>query len=390
MTTFAAIGDLHIGAGESLLPPGERLADQEKALVAIADEIVAAGMAFVLITGDVFHKRNPTPPQMMVFAQFLRRLEDTPKLLVRGNHDVISVDLPTAAEAVAFHDIRCQVAAVPGHFPIRGVTVVALPWAPLSWLAAATDAPRDAVNQVAALHLQTIAAERIRTVRESYPGPIVLAVHFSLDAAGLPSGLSVAELREAVLSVEELAAAEPDVIVASHIHKTQDGVASNGVPWLYTGTPYPHNFGEENAGPHGWTELCTFGDRAIGIVRHEIPGRRFLTVDIDTAEKAPDQVIAPAVAEYEDLVRARITHTPNPDRDTAAYVRDYVRDIEAQGAAAVTVVLEERRETRARAAAEDLTDTLDSFEAWLEAELIPDEQRGQLRAEHATRSEAVA
>lgn len=90
------IGDTHIGAGYNLgitdpdTQLNTRLLDFAKTFNYIIDEFVKRNVQKIIITGDIFDSRFPTPSQLKVFAQCFNRAIDfniKELILLAGNHD---------------------------------------------------------------------------------------------------------------------------------------------------------------------------------------------------------------------------------------------------------------------------------------------------------------
>jgi exonuclease SbcD len=243
MSRFLALGDVHMGAGADYgREAGDRLADQEQvwkdALALAADYDVDA----VLFAGDAFHRRRPTPAELIAFQrplQAFRKETGIEVVAVCGNHDVEATDAPTALD-VFRGDLDLY--TTPGVWWSRGsrVAVAALPWAPVSRLVAARDGgDRDGLNEEAAALLLATA----RGLRDQIgDAPAVLLTHFSISGASTPTGVATDDFREVVLPLDGLAALGFDAVIAAHIHRQQ--VLSEDPFIGYVGSPAPVDFSE--------------------------------------------------------------------------------------------------------------------------------------------------
>lgn len=291
MTSFLCVGDLHLGAGiEYGREPGDRLRDQEavwaRALELAADHDVDA----VLFAGDAFHRRRPTPAELIAFQRPLQAFtaeHDIEVVSIAGNHDCEAAELPTALDVFGR---EVDLFSKPGVWraPDGGATVACLPWTPVSRLVAAHG--RSERTDVDAAEILIAAA---RDLRAQIDGPAVLLLHWSISGASTPTGVFTDDFREPVIPVDELEALGFDAIVAGHIHRPQALGQSAGRHVLfdaevqvshgtasafYVGSPVPVDFGEQ-ATPHG----CWILDVEDTVTSAFLPieSRPFITIDAD-------------------------------------------------------------------------------------------------------------
>lgn len=245
-------GDLHLGAGTDYgREPGDRLRDQQDVLAMVVQLANENDVDAVLFAGDAFHRRRPTPAELLAFARPLVELE-APLIAIAGNHDVESADLPTALEVFtndASHDSPglLTLSTRPEVINLPGLAVATLPWTPVSRLIAQRDGgDRDRTHDEVAAMLVAAA----RGLRAEIPAdtPAVLMLHWSISGASTPTGALTDEFREVVLDVDELGALGFDAVVMGHIHRHQVLCEE---PWIgYVGSPLPVDFSEANT-PHG-------------------------------------------------------------------------------------------------------------------------------------------
>jgi DNA repair exonuclease SbcCD nuclease subunit len=330
VTRFLCIGDLHLGAGADYgREPGDRLKDQEavwaRALELAADHDVDA----VLFAGDAFHRRRPTPAELIAFQRPLQAFtadHDIEVVAINGNHDYEATNLPTALDVFGREvDLFTQ----PGVWLAEGGCAVAcLPWAPVSRLLAARGGgDRDGVNDEAAA-LLVVAA---RGLRGQVDGPAVLMLHFSISGASTPTGVMTDEFREVVLPIDELEALGFDAVVAGHIHLPDviNGPFDGGRPIFYVGSPAPVDFGEASS-PHGCF-LLEVGEGGTRTTFLPIESRPFVTIDVDgiaVAGPAPEMALFSHEDEVADaVVRVRYTATEEQARriDHSLISRDLYR-----------------------------------------------------------------
>jgi hypothetical protein len=69
VTKLLCFGDLHLGAGSDYgAEPGDRLRDQQDVLAMIVQLANENEVDAVLFAGDAFHRRRPTPAEMLACA----------------------------------------------------------------------------------------------------------------------------------------------------------------------------------------------------------------------------------------------------------------------------------------------------------------------------------
>ena len=362
-----AVGDNHLGAGSDLgLAPGDRLAEQEQVWRRTLELARDYGCDVVLHGGDLFDKRRPSPDEVLAALRPLTEHAEAggcPVVMTLGNHERSGVSDATMPAALAALE-----AMYVSHSPeivgtFGGVTICALPWAPVSRIVAAQGGgDRDDVNAYAAEILVATA----RGLRDNVDGPAILLSHFSVSGSSLPTGLPVDQLREPVLELADLEALGFEAIVLGHIHKGQ----AFGEGTFYVGSPMPLNFGEAGYDHGVWIVELDSAVSGTWVPRFvPIGSRKLATLDVF----GPDVVtIGDSYFAYEDLVadsvvKLRIRADAETARkiDVSALKRGLV---EAGAHKVYAVELEVERQERARV--EGLTDDLDELSAldlWLEA-----------------------
>lgn len=287
------LGDVHLGAGTDYgrVPFGEgsRLEDQRQVLQRIAKLAADEEVDLILFAGDAFHRRRPTPSEILVWREFV---DAVPYLVaVDGNHDVESADRPSALETVrGLYPYRVSrrpevICPYGENAGTRADTtyVATLPWTPPSRLVASLNGQveRDEVNTVCAELL--IAAARELRAQIPEEATAILLAHWSVSGSSLPNGLPVDQLREPVLPLPDLEALGFDFIVLGHIHNPGPlGTFPPGQiqPYVfYTGSSAVADFGEAEVAHGAWiidTEPVAERLRFV-----PIEDRRFVTVDVD-------------------------------------------------------------------------------------------------------------
>mgnify|MGYP003344216975 CR=1 FL=1 len=285
-------GDLQLGAGLDLgvseYGEGSRIHDQSLGLLAISRMAQEESCDVVAVLGDVFEFAKPKPWEILVFQDFCRSLTAVgiKVLVITGNHDVKSATLPTALSIMSENGVVVSNGA--SLFPLEDVVFGTLPWTPVSRLVAEnTSAERDSLNARASRALLEGAKKLGEAAAESFPDHTpILGLHWSIEGAALPTGLTTDDLREPVLSLDGLANAGFKIVAASHIHKPQVLETKPSVVF-YTGSPMVCNWGEVGY-EHGVWVYNTAG--AGSLVFKNIWDRRFVDIELDTLNLNLDQV----------------------------------------------------------------------------------------------------
>lgn len=378
MTRILAFGDTHVGAGPDYgrepFGPRSRLADHAAGLDAVVELALEQRAQLVIHTGDVWHRRRPTPHEIdVVRARLVEPLREAgiPLIVIAGNHDVEAVDRVAAPELLRGDGVRVYRKPAVGFLRpgADSAEVAVLPWVPVAGLVAEqAGGDRDALNEEAARMLIEIA----RGLRAQAGEDAILVTHFSIGGSTLPNGLPVAELREPVLPLHELTALDFKAVVAGHIHKPQILDWSGGErthPVFYTGSPWVVDFGEAET-PHGAWTFDT--DDPLGTLHaHELEGRRFVTYDaelVDFGDGIGVGLTAPAehVPSMRDAV-VRVIYRGSRELARRLNVGQLRRDVYAGGCWKIySIKAELDRADQARV--EGLDETIgprEALEAWI-------------------------
>jgi exonuclease SbcD len=240
VSRILATGDWHCGSGLDYgRTPQDRLADQEQTYERIVDVAIEHDVDAVVLAGDLWHRRRPTPAELLAVARPLRRLraESTCDIVaICGNHCVESADSPIALELL--EDVL-DVYRQPAIVETRAGALALLPWTPVSRLVASRGGgDRDDTHEMAAQLLLDVC----RDLRSQHDGGLVLVPHWSIEGASTPTGILTDEFREPVIPLAALVALGFDAVIAAHIHRQQ---VLNEDPFVaYVGSPAPVDFSE--------------------------------------------------------------------------------------------------------------------------------------------------
>jgi len=382
MSRLLCTGDWHVGSGLDYgRTPADRLADQEAVIEKIVDLAIEHDVDALLLAGDFWHRRRPTPSELMAVARPLRRLaaESTIDVLaIPGNHCVEAAGMPTGIDLLEhIIDIHHE----PGIWNAPGGTSVAtLPWTPVSRLIASRGGgDRDENHQLAAQLL----IETARDLRGQIDGPAVLMLHWSVSGAATPTGVMTDDFRETVIPLADLEALGFDAVVCGHIHKPQvlggELVAGmTGRTLFYVGSPAPVDFGESQS-EHGVWLLDTAHWTAEFL---PIESRPFVTWDLDLTDGDAALYDTATVANLADdfadaVVRVRYTATEDQARRiNHGDITKALYDAGAHKVYAIQPTIE--RENRARVAVDEDVTPLAAVEAWAHANELSGEQHQAL------------
>jgi exonuclease SbcD len=387
-------GDVHLGAGTdygtAAYGPGSRLDDQARVLARIRDVIEDEGVEAVLFAGDAFHRRRPTPSEILAWREFVDAVDENgrgiPIYAIDGNHDVVSAELPSALETVKPR-AHYEVSRRPQRFALdREVKLVTLPWTPPARLVASRNGGnRDLLHEdVAELLIETVAS-----MRREIDSPAILLAHWAVSGASTPNGVPAEAFREPVIPLTDLEGLGYESIVLGHIHKpqmlsagvlTEDSNGSHhasGNPIFYVGSPNVIDFGEAESAHGVW--ILDTEDWSTRFV--PVEDRPFVTLSLDEFigqwEETGYRVFGDTVRGA--VVRVRYTGTPEQAaRVDHAKIRAALLEAGAEKVYAIQATI--IRPDRARVAGVD--ENLDATEAmrlWLESVGIEGERAKELQ-----------
>jgi exonuclease SbcD len=257
--------DLHIGL-ESHGPINphtglpRRQEDFLKALDQIVERAISERADLVIMAGDIYKGRDPTPTHQREFARRVLRLSQRgiPVFLLAGNHDV-----PNAVSRATSIDIF-------GELEIEGVSVgrtnqvwrLQTPSGPLllgahPWMQRSHLMARDeyraksaaeierAMADIIAESIADLAAEvqEIQKEPEFERAPAVLAAHLHAKEARDGAERSLTVGTDPLIPIQHVALPTFDYVALGHIHAYQKLYAKP--PAVYPGSIERVNFGEE-------------------------------------------------------------------------------------------------------------------------------------------------
>lgn len=320
MLRILHLADIHLGMenyGRTDPATGlsSRLGDFLRTLDEALDWALANDVHLVLLAGDVYKNRDPSPTVQREFARRIRRLSaaGVPMFILVGNHD-----LPNAwarAHTVEIFDTlqvpHTWVARQPklDTIPTAAgpVQIIALPWVtPASLLA------RDEYRSVGFEQLNGIMIDKLETLLDSYiealdPAlPTILTAHAAVQGAVFGAERSVMLGHDLVLPRSFVARAEFDYVAMGHIHRHQvlPPGGPTDPPIIYPGSLERIDFGEE--GEEKGFMVVDIGDpdpatgrRVVTPRFHPVAARRFLTLRVTTNGQDPNETVLTKLRAHE-------------------------------------------------------------------------------------------
>jgi exonuclease SbcD len=360
MLRILHLADIHLGMENyGRVDPttglSSRLGDFLHSLDAALDYALEQEFDLVLLAGDVYKNRDPSPTIQREFARRIRRLSEAeiPTFLLVGNHD-----LPNTwarAHTVEIFDTlgvpNIWVAHKPGRWviPTRHgpLQIVALPWVTYHNILTKDEFRTYGHGELNQLMVEKIEQVIDRLVGELDPTmPVIFTAHAAIHGARFSSEQSVSLGGDLLLPLNMIARPEFDYVALGHIHKYQ--VLATNPPVVYPGSLERIDFGEEHD-PKGFVTVTLDpdappGHRVVEYPFHIGAARRFLTVEVHTNGADPNATVvgkltARAAEIRDSIVRVVIKTTAQQEsllRDDeirkalseAAYIASISREID--------------------------------------------------------------
>jgi exonuclease SbcD len=297
--------DLHIGMElHGPMNPKTGLARRLEDFLASLDRIVDAAIAeradLVIMAGDIYKGRDPTPTHQREFAKRVVRLtrQGIRLLLLAGNHDLpnaenraSSIDIFRALDVAGVRVARASyVERV--DTPAGPALVATLPWVPRSALLAsaqARGAPMQEIERGLVGIISDTVDELAKTVEEMradpalVQAPAILVAHVHAQEArdGAERMLTVGT--DPLVPIERLAIQPFDYVALGHIHAHQ--ALARRPAAVYPGSIERVTFGEEREAK-GYV-LAEIGRGSCEWQFVELPARRFVTIKAEALADDP-------------------------------------------------------------------------------------------------------
>ena len=287
--------DLHIGVENyGRVDPdtgmNTRTVDALAALDYLVDYAIGESVDAVIFSGDAFKTREPTPTQLNLFAQRVRRLseESVEVLLLPGNHD-----LPFAAGK---HHALQMFKTLPldgvnmidslGITWIGELQVLTIPWVNRSWLltdSKYTHASPAALTLAMNDALTALIEDTSQYLAPNYPA--IVAGHLSITDAipGSERRMTLAGGSEPVFRTSVFDDPRFGYVALGHIHRMQVHGSRSHI--AYSGSLQRIDFGEEDQ-EKGF--MVVEWSRSAPTMREQqfvpVPSRKFKTFEVDATE----------------------------------------------------------------------------------------------------------
>ncbi|HUS16921.1 MAG TPA: exonuclease SbcCD subunit D [Chloroflexia bacterium] len=307
MMRILHLADVHLGMENyGKVDPttglSSRLGDFLASLDSALNYAIDQQFDLVLLAGDVYKNRDPTPTVQREFARRIHRLSAAgiPVFLLVGNHDLPNT--PARAHTVEIFDTlavpNVWVARMPDVFQIPTahgiVQVAALPWITHHGLLT-----KDEFRGLTPRELNSVLVDRVEALIDGMVArldpalPAIFTAHAAIDIAKTSSEHSMMLGDDLVLPLSMVARPEFDYVALGHIHKYQ--VLHSRPPVVYPGSLERIDFGEERD-PKGFVavtldEAAPQGERRVEHEFHDSGARRFVTVEIHTNGGNPNETV---------------------------------------------------------------------------------------------------
>ena len=226
-----------------------------KALDEITDTAIAEQVQLVLFAGDAYRSPIPVPTFQREWQRRIVRLSQAriPLLMIPGNHDIS----PNTFKASSLQEL--DTLRVPYlHLAAKGVhlytpdeldgvpvQVIAVPWMPVSLLAARDEGNTLTPEERAARMESEITARVRRALENTDPAlPVILMAHYSVQGSRYPSGQTAETGRDVTLSRSLVCDPAFSYTALGHIHLFQDLNEDQQPPAVYPGSIERVDYGE--------------------------------------------------------------------------------------------------------------------------------------------------
>jgi DNA repair protein SbcD/Mre11 len=324
---IAHLADTHIGMENyGRINPetglNQRLHDFLSSLDQALDAAIAAKVDLVVLAGDVYKTRDPTPTHQREFARRVHKLASAgiKTVIVAGNHDVpLSAGRATSIDIFRALEIpSVTVARTLGTHVIDTnagmVQVVAFPWAVRSMVLAQAEYKNHTIAELNQAMID-LTRDRLRSVASELDPepPTIIVGHAHMFGARIGAERLLTMGNDPMYDLATFDLPGVDFVALGHIHKHQ-AVHYASPPIVYAGSIDRVDFGEQDE-PKGWVyiEIPEKG-RAEWDFR-PVAARRFVTIDARVEGENATEDVVRAIARHADrltdaVVRLRIDVAP--------------------------------------------------------------------------------
>lgn len=317
MIKLLHLADVHIGMENyGRINPetglNTRLHDFLDTLDEAVERAVAEPVDAVVIAGDVYKSRDPSPTHQRELARRIARLirAGVEVVLVPGNHDTpmaagraTSIDIFRELELPHVTVLR-RIGAARIETRSGPLQVVALPWLTRGAFLASDAHKNLPLDELVREMASTIEDMLQRTCADLDPAvPTVLVGHVHVFGARVGAERLLTLGNDPVLNVSVLDLPHVGYIALGHIHKHQAVVAGR-VPAVYAGSINRVDFSEEDE-PKGFV-LVELQNGSSQWEHVPVKARPFLTIRAEPLTDAPTDEVVRAILKAGPRVRGAI------------------------------------------------------------------------------------
>ena len=318
--------DIHIGMENyGKINPATGLSTRLEDFCATFDEAIDRAIAeqvdLVVLAGDIYKTRDPTPTHQREFAARITRLRkaDIPVFIVPGNHD-IPLSSSRATSIDIFRTLELQgvtVARAIGRWTVQTksgpIQVIGLPWLIRSQILAREEYKNKTIEEMTRAMVELAVARLHELASELDPAvPAILVGHAHVFGARVGAERLLAMGVDPVFDCDTLAALPNlDYIALGHIHKHQ-ALSYDHPPIVYPGSINRVDFSEEDEDKGFVLATVERGDAVWEFV--PVRARPFLTIEVRAEGEDPTAEVFKAVLKAgerikQSVVRLRIKTT---------------------------------------------------------------------------------
>lgn len=301
-------GDWHLGSGEQYghTNPKTGLSSRMEDLLASIDELVDYAISndadIVVITGDIYRSREPTPTQQREFASRIVRLTAAgiPVTICPGNHDqAYAVSRASAVEVFStlaipgvtiLNEVKSYTVMTKSAGPLQ---LVSIPWVNRSW----SMAQDSRANHVASLqeHVRDAVVAAVAELDVSVPSIQVGHLSGSWAVPGSEAGMSLGN--DPSFGVDVLAPEGAPFLYSAlgHLHSYQVN-KSAGFPLVYAGSLFCLDFGERGQ-QKGFVDI-DIDEKKIKLNSFTfipVQTRAFIEIEVDAQSSDPTSEVLAAI-----------------------------------------------------------------------------------------------
>ena len=331
------LADIHLGMENyGRIDPSTglstRLGDFLKTLNEALDWALNNDVHLVLIAGDIFKNRDPTPTVQREFARCIHKLSAAglPTFILVGNHDVPNA-LSRANTVEIYSTLAVpgvKIAQKPGFHVIDTkagpVQIIAIPWLSRSYMLSNKDFRNldpDSLNREMITLIEGFIDQSLDKVDTSLP--VILTAHASVQGAVFSTEKEIMLGQDVVYPKAMLMDERIDYVAMGHIHKHQV-LSQQRPPIVYPGSLERIDFGEERDAK-GFVSVDISdpgpdGKRTVTHKFHEVGARPFRSIKVNADCDFPTEEVLRRIEERSidiegAIVRLIIDTTPEHQRD---------------------------------------------------------------------------